>query len=569
MSVISVFDTTSTSLTIGNGTFLEVSAGGITEATTLDNGGFEIISSGGVASFTTISNGGRLIVSNGGSAISTTIDFAGTEIISSGGIAEDTTLAQYGALEVVRAGGSAISTTISTGEQLVSAGGTAEYATVSGGGTQEVFSGGLAISTTVLSNGFENVSAGGSTVHTDLTGGGTEIVYSGGVAEYTSVTQGSNEYISGGGEAISTSVEAGYEWIYTGGLAEDTILNANGYEFVLFGASADATSIQNGGRDYVNGVETEAEIGSGGSQTVDNGGSAIGTTVDSGGCEIVSSGGVISDTVLHEGGTVDLTYVAYAGGGSISFDSGSDQLTISEGGTSVTLQLAGNYAGETFHLSSDGNGGTDVTVSETVACYGSGTRILTDRGEVAVEELRVGDMLVTFAGNGAPLKPIIWVGRARFDAERHPRPSEVWPVRVRAGAFGEAMPRRDLLVSPWHCFLIDGALIDAQRLVNGSTILQDRRVSRGEYFHVEVEGHDILLGEGVLTETYLDCGNRDAFENAGGFTRLHPDFKPKSWKDTCRPMVFGGPVLEAVRARIAARAAELQADPGSQQQRAG
>ncbi len=195
-----------------------------------------------------------------------------------------------------------------------------------------------------------------------------------------------------------------------------------------------------------------------------------------------------------------------------------------------------------------------ITVnSVTPACYLAGTRILTARGEIAVEELRLDDVVPTFTGTGSA-QSIRWIGRTRFDAGRHPAPEKVWPVRIRAGALGEGLPSRDLLVSPDHAIMLEGRLIPARCLLNGSNIVQDRTVGRGTYFHVELDRHDVILAEGLPAETYLDTGNRDSFENAGMFRRLHPDFTPKTWRDTCLPLLMGGPALDAIKAAVAARA---------------
>jgi hypothetical protein len=46
---------------------------------------------------------------------------------------------------------------------------------------------------------------------------------------------------------------------------------------------------------------------------------------------------------------------------------------------------------------------------------------MTIRGEIAVQELSVGDLVVTLSGHGNVLKPIVWIGRSPFDVRRHPR----------------------------------------------------------------------------------------------------------------------------------------------------
>ena len=62
------------------------------------------------------------------------------------------------------------------------------------------------------------------------------------------------------------------------------------------------------------------------------------------------------------------------------------------------------------------------------------------------------------------------------------------------------MPRRDLLVSPQHALYLDEVLIPARCLINGSTIAQ-KPVSVIEYFHIELPRHDLLLAEGLPTQS--------------------------------------------------------------------
>ncbi len=157
-----------------------------------------------------------------------------------------------------------------------------------------------------------------------------------------------------------------------------------------------------------------------------------------------------------------------------------------------------------------GSGLSEVfTPVYTVApCFATGTRIQTPGGEIAVEALREGQHVVTASGGSAP---VVWLGRRVVDCARHPRPPEVWPVRIAAGAFGPAQPVRDLMLSPDHAVFADGALIPARHLVNGSSVTQ-QEVDEVTYWHVELPAHGVLLAEGLTCESYLDTGNRAAFE---------------------------------------------------------
>jgi hypothetical protein len=189
--------------------------------------------------------------------------------------------------------------------------------------------------------------------------------------------------------------------------------------------------------------------------------------------------------------------------------------------------------------------------SEFVApCYAEGSRILTARGEVAVEDLIVGDEAVLASGG---TRPVIWIGSRRVRCDNHPRPHEVNPVRIKAGAFGDGMPVRDLVVSPGHALYVDGVLIPAHSLINGATIVQEQ-VERVRYFHIELDAHDVILAEGLACESYLDDGNRDTFGNAMEYTALHGRLDPVSWDQACAPMVAAGPQLTSVQASLHDRA---------------
>lgn len=188
------------------------------------------------------------------------------------------------------------------------------------------------------------------------------------------------------------------------------------------------------------------------------------------------------------------------------------------------------------------------------ACFHAGTRILTMRGHVAVEDLAIGDDIVLRRGGIAPVR---WIGYRKVDCIRHPKPEEVMPVRIMAGAFGEGMPIADLVLSPDHAVHADGVLIPVRYLLNGRSVRQET-AAQVTYFHVELPVHDVLLAEGLPCESYLDTGNRSAFANGGPATQLHPDLASGIWSTrACAPLAIGGPVVAEVRRRLLARAAEL------------
>jgi hypothetical protein len=194
---------------------------------------------------------------------------------------------------------------------------------------------------------------------------------------------------------------------------------------------------------------------------------------------------------------------------------------------------------------------------DAVLCFLAGTRILTPRGEVPVEDLVPGDSVLTHEGE---THAITWIGRRRVDCRDHPRPEAVQPVRIAAGAFGEATPRRDLYLSPDHAVFVDGELIPARLLIDGGSI---RQVPATDvtYVHIELATHEILVADGLPAESYLDVGTRDNFETNGGVMHLFPTFSPVhdaplAWESRARaPLRVAGDAVERARALVTSVAA--------------
>jgi hypothetical protein len=188
-------------------------------------------------------------------------------------------------------------------------------------------------------------------------------------------------------------------------------------------------------------------------------------------------------------------------------------------------------------------------------CYAAGTRILTEHGARPIETLAIGDRVV--AWHGGRLAPVRWLGHARVACRYHPRPWDVWPVRVSPDAFGPGLPHTTLHVSPDHAVFVAGVLVPIRYLLNHATIRQIRN-DTVEYWHVELDRHDVLIAEGLPAESYLDTGNRHAFTNGGPVVALRPDFARQAWAaQGCAPLVDAGPALTAIRATLLAQAATL------------
>jgi hypothetical protein len=267
--------------------------------------------------------------------------------------------------------------------------------------------------------------------------------------------------------------------------------------------------------------------------------------------------------IAHFHGTVDLdanhqivvigATPALTVGDVVNFTNGSALDVIPTGGAgTIVTQSVGR---DTLI---DGVGPSDV-----FACFRTGTRIATTLGEVPVEQIRAGDIARLADGGTAR---VIWTGQREVRCDRHPHPRDVWPVRIRAGAFREGAPHRDLLLSPDHAVAVAGHLIPVRHLTNGASIVQER-VESVRYHHVELARHDLLLAEGLAAESYLDTGNRDAFTGCGPATALHPAFARRVWlNEACLPLVEQGPVLVKARRGLLQRAEALghrrTGDPG-------
>jgi hypothetical protein len=145
-----------------------------------------------------------------------------------------------------------------------------------------------------------------------------------------------------------------------------------------------------------------------------------------------------------------------------------------------------------------------------VICFTPGTLIETPEGPRRIEDLNEGDAVQT-KDNGA--QEILWVGARRMTGARLFAMPRLRPVRIASGALGVDRPDLELLVSPEHRMLIQGAvardlfntpevLVAAKDLINGTTITVDLNVREVTYIHLLLPRHEILRANGVETESF-------------------------------------------------------------------
>ena len=155
--------------------------------------------------------------------------------------------------------------------------------------------------------------------------------------------------------------------------------------------------------------------------------------------------------------------------------------------------------------------------SFTALCYLAGTHIHTPSGERRIETLAIGDEITTIDGT----QRLRWIGRHSYP--RAVAGPWVSPIRISTDAFGQGLPHRDLLVSPWHAILLGDVLVRAADLVNGSTITQIFPGLVAHYLNLEFDAPTVVYAEGVAAETYANHANRHMFENAAEYTALYGD----------------------------------------------
>jgi Hint domain len=254
-------------------------------------------------------------------------------------------------------------------------------------------------------------------------------------------------------------------------------------------------------------------------------------------------------TGFATGDTIRLNGVT---GLSSTFDTTTDQLTLSGGGNTYVLKFDSAFPDDivTAQVS-----GSDTTIT-LIPCFAAGTRIATPGGETPVEKLREGDRVLTAFGE---LLPVTWAGHRRVQCDAHPTPERVRPIRVAAHAFAEHEPHTDLLLSPDHAVLVNEVLVPVKHLVNGSSIRQ-LNANTITYYHIELPHHSVLLAEGLPTGSYLDVGDRGSFGNNSGLTQLQPVFGGESHNAllirdalACAPLCVLGPEVDAARSLLASR----------------
>ena len=196
-----------------------------------------------------------------------------------------------------------------------------------------------------------------------------------------------------------------------------------------------------------------------------------------------------------------------------------------------------------------------------ITCFNSGTMVVTTRGEAAIETLKAGDLILTM--HGAPdRQPVLRVDRSRIDLAGRPDPAALAPILIKAGALMRGAPIRDLRVSHGQGILLDGCLVPARLLVNGTTIVQESSREGVTYHYLWLQAHGLVIADGALTESSFEDDWQRDFDSGTNISPMrlalpgHGPGHPPMVR--CAPLLLEGPALDEIRHRLALRAEEAK-----------
>lgn len=176
-------------------------------------------------------------------------------------------------------------------------------------------------------------------------------------------------------------------------------------------------------------------------------------------------------------------------------------------------ESATNIPGSQALMNGFGNGnlrlGASLEPPPVYVCFCRGTEIETPTGPCKVERLRAGDQVTTSEG---AVREILWVSFTRASKAELDRDPDRRPIRIPANAISPGHPRSDLYVSPQHRILFSGAacellfgepevLVPAKHLV-GTLAEVAAPAGDVDYFHILLTEHDMLLSNGLATESF-------------------------------------------------------------------
>ncbi|AXH72284.1 MAG: hint domain protein [Caudoviricetes sp.] len=238
-------------------------------------------------------------------------------------------------------------------------------------------------------------------------------------------------------------------------------------------------------------------------------------------------------------------------------DDGSGIITVESNSGQVLTSLhtakktdGSYYTAADFSSSATGN-------NAVLVCFLSGSLINTPYGTKAVEDLSVDDEIITYVDGLAIPRRVTWAGQAHCNVRPHlPDDQAGYPVRICKDAIADSVPFKDLLITAEHCLFFDGKFVPARMLVNGHSIFFDKSITSYDYYHIETEAHSVIMADGMLTESYLNTGNRRAFSQKGNVVSIGGR-NDLTWDDAAAPLAVSRETVESLFRKIEARANKI------------
>ena len=496
------------------------------------------INSGATASSLYLLSGNKLVIGSNGSAADVTINSGATAVFSAGAIEYATlnggvisaynsppyfTWGSSGGTLILESGVVDAGETTSAGNAniYVNSGAILQKTAILSGNTLEVKSGGVVSSFTISSDG--GVGVQGFTSSATVSNGGVLEVTSGGTIANNTVESGGSLYARDEGVIGTTTVSSGGSlYAFSGGVISGNVTAERGAQVTIPSTAGGTVTL----------------TGDGNSDLIITGNTSP-TTVISGFTQNVGTGAVDSIT-LESVKANDVKDVTYPDADHVTF-------TLQDN-SSITLNIIGvEEIGYTLSENSDGDLVYEV-------CFLADTLIATPDGTMAVQDLKPGDVIVSYQDGKAYHTTVTWAGKAHCTVKSDKSDDEAgYPVRILQDAIAPGVPFKDLLVTAEHCLFFDNAFIPARMLVNGRSVFYDRSVPSYDYYHIETEDHSVIMADGMLTESYLDTGNRNAFRQQGNVFIFNP--QTKSWEnDAAAPLDVSRERVEPIYRQIAQRA---------------
>lgn len=268
------------------------------------------------------------------------------------------------------------------------------------------------------------------------------------------------------------------------------VINAGAGNDTVFGLDDDDSITGGAGDDRLDGgVDDDTIFGATGNDTITGGQG-----------NDVLSGGNDRDLFLGGNGGDDVD----GGAGGDDFD----RLDLTGSGVDfITYTSADREDGVVTFL--DGSTMTFEEIENVIPCFTPGTAIATPRGERLVEELQVGDRIIT-RDNG--IQEIRWIGHKEMSGKALAAAPHLRPVLIKAGSLGNGLPERDMLVSPNHRILVandrtqlyfeESEVLAAAKHLVGAPGIHAVDVMATTYIHFMFDRHEVVLSNGAWTESF-------------------------------------------------------------------